>query len=57
MDWLKTLLQAYKTDSRQLIHFMQTYSAAVNKNIDGQGRPIFQWLAGELEKLQTKNEE
>ena len=55
VDWLKTLLQAYETDPQQLIHFMKTYSAAVNKNINGQGRPIFQWLAGEVEKLQVKN--
>ena len=55
VDWLKTLLQAYETDPRQLIHFMETYSAAVNKNINGQGRPIFQWLASEVEKLQVKN--
>jgi methanogenic corrinoid protein MtbC1 len=55
VDWLKTLLQAYETDPRQLIHFIQTYSAAVNKNINGQGRPIFQWLAHEVEKLQVKN--
>jgi MerR family transcriptional regulator, light-induced transcriptional regulator len=55
VDWLKTLLQAYETDPQQLIHFMETYSAAVNKNINGQGRPIFQWLAGEVEKLQVKN--
>jgi hypothetical protein len=55
LDWLKTLLQAYQADPRQLIHFMQTYSAAVNKNINGQGRPIFRWLAGEVEKLQVRN--
>jgi MerR family transcriptional regulator, light-induced transcriptional regulator len=55
VDWLKTLLQAYETDPRQLIHFMETYSTAVNKNINGQGRPIFQWLAAEVEKLMVKN--
>jgi hypothetical protein len=55
VDWLRTLLQAYATDPQQLIHFMETYSAAVNKNINGQGKPIFQWLAGEVEKLQMKN--
>ena len=55
VDWLRTLLQAYATDPQQFIHFMETYSAAVNKNINGQGRPIFQWLAGEVEKLQAKN--
>jgi len=51
MDWLGTLLQAHAADPQQLIHFMETYSAAVNKNINGQGKPIFQWLAGEVEKL------
>ena len=51
VDWLKILLQAYNTDSEQLIHFMETYSTAVNKNINGQGKPIFQWLAGQMEKL------
>lgn len=56
VDWLKMLLQAYNTDPRQLIYFMETYSAAVNKNINGQGKPIFQWLAGEVEKLKVKNE-
>jgi MerR family transcriptional regulator, light-induced transcriptional regulator len=55
VDWLKTLLQTHQTDPQQLIHFMKTYSAAVNKHINGQGRPIFQWLAGEVEKLQVKN--
>jgi MerR family transcriptional regulator, light-induced transcriptional regulator len=54
VDWLRTLLQAYETDPRQLIHFMQTYSDAVSKNINGQGSPISQWLAGEVEKLQVK---
>ncbi|MGE5378952.1 MAG: MerR family transcriptional regulator [Bacteroidota bacterium] len=56
VDWLKILLRAHNTDPRQLIHFMETYSAAVNKNINGQGRPISLWLAGEVEKLQVKNQ-
>jgi len=56
VDWLKTLLQAYQTDPLQLIRFMETYSASVNKNINGQGRPIFQWLATEVEKLKMQNE-
>ena len=51
LEWLKPLLQAYETDPQLLIHFVETYSAAVNKNINGQGRPIFQWFAGEIEKL------
>ena len=55
VDWLKTLLQAHATDPRQLIHFMQAYSVAVTQNINGHGSPIFQWLAGEVEKLQVEN--
>ena len=41
VDWLKTLLQSYETPPQQLIHFMETYSHAVEKNINGQGKPIF----------------
>jgi MerR family transcriptional regulator, light-induced transcriptional regulator len=55
VDWLKTLLQFHEAQPEQLIYFMETYSAAVNKNINGQGKPIFEWFAAEVEKLQTKN--
>jgi methanogenic corrinoid protein MtbC1 len=55
VEWLKMLLQSYTSDSRQLIHFMETYSEAVNKNINGQGKPIFEWLAQEVEKLKAQN--
>jgi methylmalonyl-CoA mutase cobalamin-binding subunit len=53
IDWLKTLLQAYDTSPKQLIHFMETYSTAVDRNINGQGKPIFEWLAAEVEKLRS----
>ena len=55
VEWLKVLLQFHKAEPEQLIHFMETYSAAVNKNINGQGKPIFDWFAMEVEKLQAKN--
>lgn len=55
VDWLKVLLKSYDTDPQHLIHFMETYSQAVNKNINGQGKPIFEWLASEVEKLKVKN--
>jgi methanogenic corrinoid protein MtbC1 len=51
VDWLKTLLQFHESDPQQLIHFMQAYSDAVNKNINGQGKPIFEWFASEVERL------
>lgn len=53
VNWLKVLLQMHNAAPQQLIHFMQTYSEAVNKNINGQGKPIFEWLAAEVEKLRT----
>jgi len=53
VDWLKTLLQSYETPPQQLIHFMETYSKAVEKNINGQGKPIFEWFSAEVEKLRT----
>jgi hypothetical protein len=51
--WLKVLLQFHEAQPEQLIHFMEAYSEAVNKNINGQGKPIFEWFAAEVEKLRT----
>ena len=53
VDWLRNMLQAYETPPKQLIHFMETYSHAVDKNINGQGKPISEWFAGEVEKLKA----
>lgn len=55
VDWLKTLLQSYETPPQQLIRFMEAYSEAVNKNINGQGKPISDWLSQEVEKLKAEN--
>jgi MerR family transcriptional regulator, light-induced transcriptional regulator len=51
VEWLKTLLQFHETQPEQLIYFMQAYAAAVKKNLNGQGKLILEWLAGEVEKL------
>lgn len=53
VEWLKVLLQFHEAQPEHLIDFMEHYSAAVNKNINGQGKPIFEWLAAEVEKLKT----
>ena len=53
VDWLKSLLQAYERPPQQLIHFMEVYSRAVDKNINGQGRPIFDWFSAEIRKLKA----
>ena len=51
VEWLKVLLQFHEAQSGQLIHFMQAYSEAVKKNLNSQGKPVFEWLAAEVEKL------
>jgi MerR family transcriptional regulator, light-induced transcriptional regulator len=51
VDWLRTLLQSHDTPPQELIHFMESYSNAVNKNINGQGQPISEWFSAEVEKL------
>lgn len=53
VDWLKTLLQAHAPHPEQLIHFMDIYSRAVDKNINGQGKPIFEWFSAEMQKLKA----
>ncbi len=55
VDWLRTLLKAYDTPPQQLIHFMETYSQAVNQNINGQGKLISDWLTNEVEKLKSSS--
>ena len=51
VDWLKTLLQAYETPPQQLTQFMKSYAHAVEQTINGQGKPILDWFAAELQKL------
>ena len=54
MDWVKFLLHAYERSDEELIHFMDAYAKAVNKHINGSGKPIFEWLAAEAQKLKTR---
>lgn len=51
IDWLKGLLQSHGSPDGQLIYFLQAYSEAVAKTINGQGEPIYEWFAHEVEKL------
>jgi len=44
MEWLKTLLQSHKRPPQELTYFIETYSQAVDKHINGQGEPIKAWL-------------
>jgi DNA-binding transcriptional MerR regulator len=54
VEWLKVLLQSYEKHPQHLIHFMETYSQAVNININGSGDPIFDWFTVEIEKLSAQ---
>jgi len=51
VDWLRMLLTSHATHPEQLIHFMETYAQAVDKSINGQGKPIYEWLDSEIQKL------
>ncbi len=51
MEWLKTLLQAYNRPAQELADFMKIYSLAVDKHINGQGKPIKEWLNAQASKV------
>jgi MerR family transcriptional regulator, light-induced transcriptional regulator len=44
MEWLKVLFQSHKRPPQELAYFMEIYSQAVDKHINGQGEPIKDWL-------------
>ena len=44
MEWLKTLLQSHQRPPEELTGFIEAYSQAVDKHINGQGVPIKEWL-------------
>lgn len=48
MEWVKTLAQLRERPANELNLFMQSYSAAVDKHINGQGSPIKDWLAKQV---------
>ena len=51
IDWLQGLLRAHGSSESQLAYFMQVYSNAIEKNINGQGKPIFEWIEAEIQRL------
>jgi hypothetical protein len=54
VEWLNVRLQFHDAQPEQLIRFMEAYSEALNKNINGQGKPIFEWFEAEVIKLSTR---
>jgi len=51
IDWLNILLASHATNPEQLAGFMEVYAQAVDKNINGQGKPIADWLKEQNLKL------
>ena len=54
MDWINYLLHAYDRPDEELIHFMDAYAKAIDKHINGSGKPILAWLKAEAQKLKKK---
>ncbi len=44
IEWLKVLLQSHQRPPQELVDFMNSYSRAIDKHINGQGNPIQTWL-------------
>jgi DNA-binding transcriptional MerR regulator/methylmalonyl-CoA mutase cobalamin-binding subunit len=51
IDWLRMLLASHATHPEQLALFMETYTKAVDKHINGQGKPIADWFKEQTQKL------
>ena len=54
IDWLRMLLASHATHPEQLVNFMELYSKAVDKNINGQGKPIADWFKEQTQKLMAR---
>ena len=53
IDWLRTLLASHSAQPEQFVNFMELYADTVYSNINGQGSPISEWLAAEVQKLKS----
>jgi hypothetical protein len=53
IDWLQGLLRSHGSSDSQLAHFMQAYSHAIDRSINGQGKPIFEWIEAEVQRLNS----
>ncbi len=50
MEWLKVLLKSHQRPAQELADFMNNYSRAVDKHINGQGEPIKAWLKAQASR-------
>lgn len=44
MEWVKILMQSHQRPASELVEFIENYSLAVDKHINGRGAPIKAWL-------------
>jgi methanogenic corrinoid protein MtbC1 len=51
VDWVKYLLHAYEQSEEELIQFIDAYAKAIDKHINGSGKPILNWLKAETQAL------
>jgi hypothetical protein len=56
IDWLKGLLQSHASSQSQLTDFMQAYSNAIDKAINGQRSPIVEWFESEIQRLKSTDQ-
>jgi methanogenic corrinoid protein MtbC1 len=56
IDWLIGLLRSHGASEGQLRYFLQAYGEGVDKNINGQGSPIFEWIESEIQRLASTDE-
>jgi DNA-binding transcriptional MerR regulator len=53
IDWIKSLLHAYARPEHELAHFIEAYAQAADKHTNGSGKPIYDWLKTEAQKLKN----
>ena len=49
MEWVKVLMQSHKRPAGELAAFIEGYSQAVDKHINGRGEPIKAWLRAQAQ--------
>jgi MerR family transcriptional regulator, light-induced transcriptional regulator len=52
LEWLKVLMQSHNRPPQELAYFMQSYSNAVDRHINGTGTPIKTWLQERVRQVQ-----
>ena len=49
MEWVKVLMQSHQRPASELADFINNYSLAVDKHINGRGAPIKAWLKAQAQ--------